>query len=214
MKTSKSPAPAPPVNHSASPKQLQTLTSNLNQACSMISSCSLSSSLSSSSTSSNTSTSSSSTQQQQQPQNNVNHLMAPLATISELNTSTDPKRKSIGVDQQFSTLPSAGINSCNDPKRFLSDMNAENLEPNNIKYKSLNKLNNSSSNNSSNTMVNESCTDEGLSEIQHILMANSNFRDRLLNKNYYLEFPVLIIKYMLIIFIVPARKMQQHSHKI
>ena len=104
--------------------------------------------------------------------------MAPLATISELNTSNDPKRKSMSLDQHYSTLPAVGVNSCNDSKRSLNDINVDNLDMNNMKYRSLNKLNKSSSNNSSNTMVNESCTDEGLNEIQHMLMANSSCRDR------------------------------------
>ena len=128
------------------------LASNINQACSLISSCSLSSSLSSSSTaSSNSSTSST-------PNNNNtnnNNLVAPLATISELNNtscSNDTYRKSQNMEH-YNTLPSS-LNNLNDSKKTLNDTN--DIEMN--KYRSLNKLNSckTSSNNSSNTMVNES----------------------------------------------------------
>lgn len=149
----------PNTKQVTSPKQFQNsmsnsmvLASNINQACSLISSCSLSSSLSSSSTASSNSSASST------PNNSNNsNLVAPLATISELNNtscSNDTYRKSQNMEH-YNTLPSS-LSNLNDSKKTLNDTNDSEMN----KFRSLNKLNSckSSSNHSSNTMVNESQT--------------------------------------------------------
>lgn len=135
-----------------------TLASNINHACSLISSCSLSSSLSSSSTASSASTCSSTPQTANA---NTTSLVAPLATISELNNSCShdisrTKSGQKGMDH-YSTLPSS-LNTLKDVSGAACNHDNVNTAGNDNKYRSLNKLTNSS-NTSSNTMVDECIND-------------------------------------------------------